>query len=233
MKEPKYREIVKDIKNKIDERVYLPGQKIPIEVELAKFYNTSRQTVNKALRDLVLEGVIVRYPKNGTFITIKDIKTSILDLKDVQDDIKKRKQEYSKEVILVGEVKADLEIARILHVVKDQRIYISKIIHKENNVPVRYDVRYINPICAPEYSRQTFEDINPTEYLKRVSPVEEVENNIEAVLVNSEIQDFLEIKEKEPCLLISRVVVSNTRVASYSKLFYPTSRYKLTTITKA
>ena len=65
------------------------------------------------------------------------------------------------------------------------------------------------------------------EYLQKNCPVQKVENNIEATLVNENIQKYLDIEATEPCLLISRIVISNEEVASYSKLFYPSSRYKL------
>ncbi len=100
-------------------------------------------------------------------------------------------------------------------------------IHRENDVPVRYDVRYIKPTIAPEYINQNFKKQTPSEYLQKICPVQKVDNTIEATLVKESIQKYLDITKEEPCLLISRVVTSNDEVASYSKLYYPSSRYKL------
>ena len=100
-------------------------------------------------------------------------------------------------------------------------------VHKENGVPVRFDTRYIKPSSAPEYITQTFVDITPAQFLKKNCPVEKVNNTIEAVIVDQEIQDYLNISKNEPCLKISRIVTSKGEIASYSKLYYPSSRYKL------
>ena len=120
----------------------------------------------------------------------------------------------------------DLDCEKILRLASLDN-FISKIIHKENDVPVRFDIRYIKPSCVPHYIEQDFTNTTPTQYLQKVCPIDKVENTIEAKLVNKTIQEYLDISEFEPCLLISRTVTSNNEIASYSKLYYPSSRYKL------
>jgi GntR family histidine utilization transcriptional repressor len=100
-------------------------------------------------------------------------------------------------------------------------------IHYENGVPVRFDTRYIKPSSAPGYITQTFKDSTPSEYLRKTCPPQKVDNSIEALMVNEEIQNYLNISKNEPCLRISRIVTSKDEIASYSKLYYPSSRYKL------
>jgi GntR family histidine utilization transcriptional repressor len=227
MKKPLFKKIKDFIKEQIAQEVYSPDEKIPTEMEFAKMFNTSRQTVNKALRDLVLDGIIVRFPRSGTFVKPKIAQTSILDLKSISDEIKQRGNQYSSELIRLQEVKANQQIAEILHIVKDQKIYISQMLHKENGIPVRFDIRYINPLSAPKYIEQIFKDTTPSQYLQKYCPVEKVDNKIEAVLVDKIIEQYLEITTYEPCLLISRAVTSRGKIATYSKLYYPSSRYKL------
>jgi GntR family histidine utilization transcriptional repressor len=226
-KQPLFEDIKDFIKKQIDDGVYKVGDKIPTEMELAKTFNTSRQTVNKALRDLVLDDIIERFPRSGSFVKEKIAQSSILDLKNISDEIKERGNTYTNKLVSLNKIKADERIAKVLHVVKDQEVYISQIIHYENGVPVRFDTRYIKPSSAPEYINQTFKNTTPAQFLKQHCPVQSVQNTIEAVIVNQEIQDYLDITKSEPCLKISRVVTSNEEVASYSKLYYPSSRYKL------
>lgn len=227
MKQPLFKEIKDFIKKQIANKVYLPDEKIPTEMELSKQFNTSRPTVNKALSELVLEGIVVRFPRSGTFVTHQKAQTSILELKNIAEEIKQRDNIYTNELICLEEVKASEYIARVLNIVKDQKIYVSQMVHKENDVPVRYDIRYIKPSIAPEYLKQSFKDITPSEYLQNTCPVEKVNNTIEAIHAGEEIEKLLDIDKNEPCLLISRIVISNKEVASYSKLHYPSSRYKL------
>lgn len=230
MPQPLFKEIKDFIIKQISEQKYLPDEKIPTEMQLAEMFNTSRQTANKAVRELVLEGRVVRFPRSGTFVTLNKAQTSILDLNIISEEVKQRGNKYSNELLCLEEIKANEQTAKELGIIKDQKIFVSKMIHKENDVPVRFDVRYIKPSIAPDYLKQDFKVTTPSEYLQKICPVEKVDNTIEAVLVNENIQKFLDIEKNEPCLLISRTVVSNGEVASYSKLFYPSSRYKLNSV---
>ncbi len=224
---PLFEEIKDVIKKQIEDGVYKDGDKIPTEMELAKTFSTSRQTVNKALRDLVLDDIIERFPRSGSFVKTKVSQTSILDLKNIADEIVERGNKYTNKLVSLNIIKANEHIAKILHVVKDQEVYISQMIHYENGVPVRFDTRYIKIYCAKEYINQNFKEITPGEYLRKTCPPQKVQNSIEAIIVNEEIQNYLDISKNEPCLKISRVVTSKGEIASYSKLYYPSSRYKL------
>ena len=226
-KQPLFEEIKNSIKKQIEDKVYKVGDKIPTEMELAKTFSTSRQTVNKALRDLVLDDIIERFPRSGSFVKAKISQSSILDLKNISDEIKERGNTYTNKLVSLNKIRANESIAKVLHVVKDQELYISQMIHYENGVPVRFDTRYIKPFCAPEYINQNFQETTPAQYLKQNCPVQSVQNTIEAVMVAQEIQEYLDISKNEPCLKISRIVTSQGEIASYSKLYYPSSRYKL------
>lgn len=227
-KEPLYEVIKHHIKNQIESGVYAPGDKIPTEIELASQFNTSRQTVNKALRDLVLDGLVERSPRSGTFVKPPKSQSSLLDLQNIATQIHERGNSYSNVLIDLSAQKADAEVAAILGMVKDEEVFVSQMVHKENGIPVRYDKRYIRPSAAPEYVNQTFKDFTPAQYLQANCPVEKVENIVEALLPSSEIKKLLEIQANEPCLRIIRIVTSRGKIASYSKLYYPSSRYKLT-----
>jgi GntR family transcriptional regulator, arabinose operon transcriptional repressor len=57
---PKYQQIADDLKASIASGRYAVGQRLPSEHELAKTFGTSRVTVNRALRELQLTGLIDR-----------------------------------------------------------------------------------------------------------------------------------------------------------------------------
>ena len=226
MKQALYKDIKDYIKEQIVHGEYKANDKIPTEAELTKIFSASRQTVHKALRDLALEGLIVRYPKVGSFVSPQKPQTSILGLRAISDEVKSRGNDYSNKLISLKEIKAGEPIARIMGLVKDQKIYESQLVHKENEVPVRFDIRYILPKLAPDYIKQNFEQITPNEYLQKHCPAQKVDNSIEAVLPDDFVRVFLDL-DNEPCLLIARVVWVGAEVASYSKLYYPSSRYIL------
>ncbi len=73
---PRYQQIREFIAEKINSDIWPVGTKIPTEIELTKQFSVSRMTVNKAIRELVIEGVLQRTPRIGTFVCTKKISSS-------------------------------------------------------------------------------------------------------------------------------------------------------------
>lgn len=67
-------QIVKDIQNKILNKFYKPGEKLPTERQLAEIYGISRTSVREALKKLAQIGIVVTKQGSGNYI--KSIDTS-------------------------------------------------------------------------------------------------------------------------------------------------------------
>ena len=64
----KYREIAKDLRQRILNKIYLPGEQIPQEKEMCRIYNVSRITIKKAVDELVAAGLVIKRRGSGTFV---------------------------------------------------------------------------------------------------------------------------------------------------------------------
>ena len=69
--EPLYHMVKKKIVEMVRNGDLKDGDRLPPEEEIAKQNNISRGTVRMALEDLAREGIIKRYPKRGTFISLE------------------------------------------------------------------------------------------------------------------------------------------------------------------
>ncbi|GEN55543.1 GntR family transcriptional regulator [Halolactibacillus alkaliphilus] len=74
----KYEIIEQDIKQKIVEGVFLPGDKIYSEADLRSKYEVSNTTVVKALNNLVSEGYLIRIQGKGTYVRRNMVKRKVL-----------------------------------------------------------------------------------------------------------------------------------------------------------
>ena len=63
----KYNQIEEELKALILEEKIKPGEKMPSENVLSKQYGVSRQTVRKAISDLVNEGFVYAVQGSGTY----------------------------------------------------------------------------------------------------------------------------------------------------------------------
>ncbi len=66
---PKYQQILDDLKESIASGRYTVGQRLPSEHDLVKTFGTSRVTVNRALRELQITGLIERRAGSGSFVS--------------------------------------------------------------------------------------------------------------------------------------------------------------------
>ena len=66
---PKYRQIFDTLKASISSGDYRVGERLPSESELVKTFAASRLTVNRALRELQLGGLIVRRVGSGSYVS--------------------------------------------------------------------------------------------------------------------------------------------------------------------
>jgi DNA-binding GntR family transcriptional regulator len=62
-----YRIIVEDLRRELGANRYADGKALPTEAELAATYGVSRQTVRRAMHDLVADGSVYRVAGRGTF----------------------------------------------------------------------------------------------------------------------------------------------------------------------
>ncbi|MGC8782844.1 MAG: substrate-binding domain-containing protein [Armatimonadota bacterium] len=66
--EPRYRRIQQHIEQLIAQRRVHEGERIPSEREIARQFGVSQMTVNRAIQELVREGVLVRRVGSGTYV---------------------------------------------------------------------------------------------------------------------------------------------------------------------
>jgi GntR family transcriptional regulator len=67
-----YRALAADLREALREGRYGRSEQLPTEAELGESYGVSRQTVRRALQDLVAEGLVFRVPGRGTFAAMPE-----------------------------------------------------------------------------------------------------------------------------------------------------------------
>jgi len=222
-----YEKIKKSVVRDIESGKLNPDDKVLSETKLAKFFNASRMTANRALKELAEEGRIVRVQGVGTFVARPKPGAALLEIKSIAKEIAEWGGVHSSQILLLKKEKATVKIIQKMNLEMDDTIFHSIIVHRDRDLPVQYSERFINPEVAPHYLNQDFKKITPSAYLLSVAPVQEAEHIIEAVNTDSKIQRLLEIKPDEPCLCLKRRTWSFDRVATYSIIISPGSRYKL------
>jgi GntR family transcriptional regulator len=98
MADPMWRQIAEDLRQKIEAGELGADGKVPSELELRDMYNASRNTVRDAVKSLVIRGLIVTRPGQGTFV-VKKMEPFVSTLStDVASGLGARTASYRSEV---------------------------------------------------------------------------------------------------------------------------------------
>lgn len=222
---PAYTQVKDFIQQHIASGEWRPGDPVPSEAALMQQFGISRMTVNRALRELTAEGMVVRVQGSGTFVAELHRVASNLTIRDIQEEVVERGHVHTAKVLLLQAEKASPELAKTLGLRANARVFHSVLVHLENGVPIQFEDRYVNPAAAPSYLDVDFTQTTPTNHLLAEAPLTEASYSIEACLPSAEQAKHLGIAKTEPCLVQVRRTVSGAHVASVVRLVYPGSRY--------
>ena len=222
-----YARIKRHVMARIESGEWPIATRVPSENQLAAEFGVSRMTARRAVLDLTQEGWLVRSQGLGTFVADRKPVLSMLEVRNIAEEIAERGHSYRCRVIRLEEAGATAAVAMYLGVPAGSKVFHSVIVHIDNDVPVQLEDRFINPAMAPAYLDQDFTRTTPNSYLSRVAPIEAVEHVIEAVLPTSTVARWLQVRAPEACLQINRRTWSRGHVVTFAKLVHPGSRYRL------
>ena len=224
---PLYQRVKDHVMARISSGELTPGARVPSENELVGSLGISRMTVNRALRELTEAGFLNRVPGVGTFVKEPQARASLIEIRNIADEIAARGHRHSAEVIESTKVEATGSLAREFELPEGARLHHLLLLHRENGMPVQLEDRYVDESVATGFSRQDFTRTTPTAWLLNAVPVDELEHMVEAVSPKPREARLLELGPHEPCLSMQRRSWSNGRVVTLVHFLYPASRYAL------
>ena len=227
MTTPKFAQIKQFIVDKIKNGAWQENQRVPSENELSSQFSVSRMTARRALSELTDAGILTRSQGLGTFVASFKSQSSLLEIKNIADEVKERNGQYSCSVQVLESINAVAPIAIALGVEVDSVVYRSVLVHNENDKPLQVEERFVNPALAAGYLQQDFSALTPHEYLSSVAPLTQARHTVEAVMPNSQMCQWLNLYNEEPCLQVIRRTWSTKGIVSFARLGSPGSKYRL------
>lgn len=222
-----YQQVREYISSKIGTKEWKPGDRVPSEQELVNLFGISRMTVNRALRELAEQGVVVRIAGVGTFVAEEKSQSTLLQIANLADDVRLRGHDYRCEMLSVRQVAAPADVAGMLGVPTGQSVIQSRCVHYENEIPVQFEDRFVNPQLAPHFADQKFVQVTPAEYLLQNVLFDEIEHVVDAMLPTAKQAKLLQMDPAQPCLVLTRRTWIHGKVITFVKCFHPSRRYRL------
>ena len=225
--QPLYLKVKEHILANIASGVWAPGARIPSEHELVEQFSISRMTANRALRELSSDGWLTRIAGVGTFVSEPRPRASLVELKDIADEIAARGHSHTMRVIASGRYAATPALAHEFETAEATPLFHVLMLHHENGIPIQIEDRWVNADLAPGFLDRDLAAETSTAFLLRALPVDELEHIVEAAMPAPEERRLLDIGPHEPCLVLRRRSWSRGRVATLAAFTYPASRHAL------
>jgi GntR family histidine utilization transcriptional repressor len=222
---PAYERIKRVVAEQIRAGRWDEGAQLPSENQLVALLGVSRMTINRALRELSSDGIIVRSMGVGTFVASAKATTPLFEVRNIADDVQRRGHHHRTRVVLL-EAEHHPERPFASQSTSD-RVFHSIVVHYEDDTPIQVEDRLVNPALVPSYLEQDFTAGTPNDYLTRIAPLARGEHIVEAVLPTTEEAGLLGLEPSEPCLLIRRRTWSADGLVSIARLIQPGSRSRL------
>ena len=201
---PLFRMVERDLTSRILRGEYPKGSRLPSEAQLVQTLGVSRQTVNKAVRELAKQGLVERNKRAGTVVSRAFHGRFVLPLFDVSEDVKKRGGTYHFELIERLVCANDSQAAVWSELGHEAAIVAVELLHFADGLPVLHEQRYINIAVAPEVEQQNFEHTAPSIWLLQNVPWSSVMHRITATNCAASLAAKLQIAPGTACVVIER-----------------------------
>ncbi len=224
-----YYQLQEAIRSKISKGIYKPDDALPTELELQREYSVSRETVRKAVNELVAIGLIEKRRGKGTYVSKPKITHRIGRVYSSTEEMIVRGMKPGTEFIEASEVSPPDFICEEMGLKPGCEVIIAKRLRLANGEPVAILRSYLPADLVPNLHEIEFVDNSlyhtlEEKYGFELSDCDEV---IEAGLVGKEDAKLLNISTQQPVLVVKRLTrLNNGRVIESLLAYYRSDRFK-------
>lgn len=210
-----YGELAAQLREAIARGDYAGGRRLPTEAELGKLHKVSRQTVRRALQDLVNEGLVFRVRGRGTFAMTLAPNTHYFRSIGSIDDLLALQLDTTRETICPLALRADVSAASRLRLESDQ-VSTALFRRRHEGIPFGLTEVFLPPAIGRElFARKELAQAGEIARRAIVGIVDEIvadgvagaHQSITAVALPEALAGLLESTAGAPALRIDRLYV--------------------------
>jgi len=221
---PLYQVVSDSILHKIESDELKPNDRLPSESELCSMYSVGRNTVRRALSELVNDGVLKTVPGLGTFVQDIRLAKTTEYLFGLTQEMQLHRKEVTSRVIEAKLISADPYLTRRLQVQLGAEVVFLYRVREMDGEPAAIERSYLPHALCPgilkyDFSKQSLYETLCTVYNRKPHHAEQV---IEASLATSEVARLLNLTPPAVVLVFHR----ETRLATGEVIEYVDSELR-------
>lgn len=203
---PLYHQLKEIIRNKIISQALKPGDMIDSEHRLVEKYKVGRNTVKKALEDLVYEGILQRIQGKGTFVSHPKLEQSLSGFYSFSKVMKSKGIDPKDIIVKLEHTSADLAVTRNLDVQEGTRVIKLQRLRCANNEPIMFETSYVIDKIIPELTVEMLKKDSLYDLmLQHGVVVSRAKESFEPIVMGDYEAKYLEVKKGYPALLLHRL----------------------------
>lgn len=205
--EPLYAQLIRVIKDAIQNGRYKPGDQIPTESELSKMFGVSRITVRKTIEELCAQGYLVKRQGKGTFVEAPKIYRKVEKDNNVSfsESCRANGRKPSSHVISCCTVEAEDWQMEFFRLECSRTLYHIERVLSADELPVIYEHIYFPVDRFPEFQVQKLEDGSMFRLLEEeyhVEGSEKVRSTVEVRSVPQAVAGYLRMNVGGPVMIL-------------------------------
>jgi GntR family transcriptional regulator, histidine utilization repressor len=222
-----HQRIVADVEGNILSGKWSPGHRLPFEVELARQYDCSRMTVNKALIQLARSGLIERRRKSGSFVTRPHSQSAVLEIRDIKAEVAALGLAYGYRPVSRRIRNAGPQDRALLGPGATRQVLALECLHLAGGRPFCSERRIISLDAVPAAQHETFETIAPGPWLLERVPWSSAQHTIRAIAADPRLAEVLALQPGAPCLCVERRTALEGVPVTHVQLIWPGDSHEL------
>jgi GntR family transcriptional regulator len=205
---PYYIQLIELLKEKISSGEWKPGDQILSEPELCEVYGVSRTVVRQALREIELEGLVIRRKGKGTFVAEPKIDESLAQkLTGFYHDMLDRGLTPVTRVLRQQVVTAPKHVCEFLKLPQDTQVIEMERLRSINGEPIVLVTSYLPYSLCPTVATADFSYQSLYDYLENQCSllIAYGRRYIEATVAGETEAELLGIEPGDPLLSLNSV----------------------------
>jgi GntR family transcriptional regulator len=221
---PLYQIVVESILNQVNTGQLEPNERLPSENELCQIYSVGRNTIRRAISELVNDGVLRTVPGVGTFVVDNRLDKTAEYLFGFSQEIQFLGKKVTSQVLEANLIPADAFLSRRLQIQLGAEVVFLNRVRLMDEEPTAIERSYLPHELCPgilkyDFSVNSLYETLSTVYDKRPDHAEQV---IEANLATLEVSELLGLTPPAVVFVFRR----ETRMASGQVVEYVDSELR-------
>ena len=225
-----WRGVRSEILRRITAGAWKPGEAVPNEADLAAELGCARGTVNRAMRDLAEDGILVRRRKAGTHVALNRVQRATLKIPVAREEVGARGAAYRQNLVCRETDGAPAAVAAWFGIEPGAQLLHLQTLHLADDRPFMFEDRWVDPDVVPRILDVDFADISVNEWLVQNVPLSKGEIRFSAEKASAVEARFLNTGLDAAVFVVERATRNQKGPVTVVRLVYAPGYVMETTI---